>query len=88
MLSIESPCHPPTGALHRLGRPLFQLGQRHAQLQDLLAIARHLPVPRDAPPREIAQLGGELCLPLSNKTCHLLVFTYNCVRRDLSRRLC
>ena len=48
----------------------------------------HLPVPRDAPPREIAQLGGELCLPLSNKTCHLLVFTYNCVRRDLSRRLC
>lgn len=39
MLSIESPCHPPTGALHQLGRPLFQLGQRHAQLQDLLAIA-------------------------------------------------
>jgi hypothetical protein len=41
-------------------RPLFRLGQRHAQLQDLLTIARHLPVPRDAPPREIAPVGGEL----------------------------
>ena len=59
MLSIESPCHPPTGALH-LWEAFVSTWPASRATQDLPAIARHLPVPRDAPPREIARVGGEL----------------------------
>ena len=52
----------------------------------------HLPVPRDAPPREIARRGGEQASSLppalqSNKTCHLLVFTYT-ASVMISRAVC
>ena len=80
MLSIESPCHPPTGALHAyLGGLCFNLASvtrdtRFARHRSSFACTTRRPSSR-----EIARRGGEqareLSLPLSNKTCHLLVFT-------------
>ena len=92
MLSIESPCHPPTGALHRLGRPLFQLGQRHAQLKicsPSLVICLYHETPLHGRLHDVVGSRASSLPPTlqSNKTCHLLVFT-NTASVVISREVC